>query len=346
MRGTAKYMRISFLSISMLLVGTAAGADFFDSDAPLSLVLEAPMNTLVRDMKKKPTVEGVLSYTDGAGKAYSFKVKVNTRGNTRLEFCDFPPLKVDFRKKEIKGTPFEGHGKLKIGTLCKRKPIYETYHQQEYLIYKAYNQLSDASFQTRYFTIEYRDTQGKRKTETQPGYFIENPSSVAGRNGMVQVKDARISPKQYTPDSLATYTLFAYMIGVTDWSVLDGPPGEECCHNGKVIGPEGEKTGWVPVPYDFDQAGLIDTKYAKPHEALPIRKVTQRLWRGFCMSNELLPGTIAHFQAERSDIQSLFQPGLLDPFASAQSLKWISEFYEIVGDPRKLKKDILGRCRK
>jgi len=336
---------LSFFA-GLLFLGSASGADIFDSDEPLSLVLEAPMRTLVKDMKKKPTVDGVLSYTDAAGQAWSFNVKVNTRGNTRLGFCDFPPLKVDFKKKEIKGTPFEGHGKLKIGTLCKRKSIYETYHQQEYLIYKAYNELSDASFRARYFTIEYRDTQGKRKTETQPGYFIENPSSVAKRNGMRQIKDSRISPTQYTPESLASYTLFTYMIGVTDWSVLDGPPGEECCHNGKVIGPEGEKTGWLPVPYDFDQAGLINTKYAKPHEALPIRKVTDRLWRGFCMSNNELPATIAHFQAERGDIEALFQPGLLDPFASAQSLKWINGFYEIVGDPGKLQDNIVSRCRK
>ena len=334
------------LLTGVLFLGSVSGADIFKSDEPLSLVLEAPMRTLVKDMKKKPTVEGVLSYSDETGQAHSFNVKVSARGNTRLTFCDFPPLKVDFRKKEIKGTAFEGHGKLKIGTLCKRKSIYETYHQQEYLIYKVYNELSDASFKVRYFTIEYRDSQGKRKTETQPGYFTENPSSVAKRNGMRQIKDSRISPTQYTPESLATYTLFAYIIGVTDWSVLDGPPGDECCHNGKVIGPEGQTMGWMPVPYDFDQAGLINTKYAKPHEALPIRKVTQRLWRGFCMSNDLLPGIIADFQAERADIEVLFQPGLLDPFASAQSLEWIGGFYEIVGDPGRLQDNILDRCRK
>ena len=330
----------------LLLLGKAFAADIFDADEPLSFVLEAPMRTLVKDMKKKPTVDGVLSYTDAAGHAWSFNVKVNTRGNTRLEFCDFPPLKVDFKKKEIKDTPFEGHGKLKIGTLCKRNSTYETYHQQEYLIYKAYNELSDASFKVRYFTIEYRDTQGKRKTETQPGYFIENPSSVAKRNGMRQIKDSRVSPTQYTRESLATYTLFAYMIGVTDWSVLDGPPGEECCHNGKIIGPEAQTTGWVPVPYDFDQAGLINTKYAKPHEALPIRRVTERLWRGFCMSNDLLPVTIGQFQVKRDDIGALFEPGLLDKGASERSLKWLNGFYEIVAYPPKIEKEMLDRCRK
>ena len=136
------------------------------------------------------------------------------------------------------------------------------------------------------------------------------------------------------------------MIGVTDWSVLDGPPGEECCHNGKIIGPEARTTGWVPVPYDFDQAGLINTKYAKPHEALPIRKVTQRLWRGFCMSNDELPATVGHFQVKRDDIQALFETGLLDEGASERSLKWLNGFYEIVAYPPKIEKEMLDRCRK
>ena len=88
---------LGFLA-GLSLLGSASGADIFDSDEPVSLVLEAPMRTLVKDMKKKPTVDGVLSYTDAAGQVHSFDVKVNTRGNTRLAFCDFPPLKVDFRK--------------------------------------------------------------------------------------------------------------------------------------------------------------------------------------------------------------------------------------------------------
>ena len=82
--------------------------------------------------------------------------------------------------------------------------------------------------------------------------------------------------------------LFQYLIANTDFSVIRGPEGEGCCHNGRVIAPRGEQTGWIVLPYDFDQAGIINTDYSLPDRRLGIRVVTSRLYRGFCWQNEAL----------------------------------------------------------
>ncbi|MBT6208695.1 MAG: hypothetical protein HOI35_01565 [Woeseia sp.] len=58
------------------------------------------------------------------------------------------------------------------------------------------------------------------------------------------------------------------LIANTDFSVKKGPSGEGCCHNGRVLATLGEQRAWIILPYDFDQAGIINTDYALPNEDL------------------------------------------------------------------------------
>jgi len=325
-----------------LVAGSTAADDLFSSDQTLTMELATTMKLLVDKMRLNPTVSGVLTVTGDDGTKYVFNVRINTRNQTRLEHCHFPPLTISFRTEEIEGTPFEGHEKLKMDTLCKRDSTYETYLNQEYLIYRAYNLLSEASFRVRYLSVTYRDTEVKRRLETQPGYFIENSISVAKRNGMVRRRIARVRLDRYVPESLATYSLFMFMMGLMDWSVTDGPRGGTCCHNSAVIGPQKLRTKWLPVPYEFVQAGLIKAKYVEPHRV--VRKGMQRRYRGFCATNDQLPATIDAFAAARQDIEALFAPGLLDEEASQRSIEWLGSFYAILANPEKVEEDILGRC--
>ena len=62
-------------------------------------------------------------------------------------------------------------------------------------------------------------------------------------------------------------SVFQYMVGNTDWSMVR-------FHNVEVSRtPRGV---YVPVPYDFDWTGLVSTRYARPNEGLGIRSVRQR----------------------------------------------------------------------
>jgi hypothetical protein len=135
------------------------------------------------------------------------------------------------------------------------------------------------------------------------------------------------------------------MIGNTDWSVLKGPGTENCCHNGELIGPSGSDTGWVVLPYDFDQSGLINARYALPSDKLPIRSVRQRMYRGFCSSNAHLESTIALFIEKRSAIEQLFIDSPNGAKTHKAALDYLDRFFQIVNDPEKLRHELLDHCR-
>jgi len=134
------------------------------------------------------------------------------------------------------------------------------------------------------------------------------------------------------------------MIANTDWSMLRGPEGEGCCHNGKVLTEPGAHSGWIIVPYDFDQAGLINTAYAEPSDMLPIRSVRQRLYRGRCSNLGELDNTIALFNEKRAEIEAALTPAGLDDRIRKSQEKYLAAFYETINDPRKRQRSIVSKC--
>ena len=134
----------------------------------------------------------------------------------------------------------------------------------------------------RLLEITFRDSQGKLKPEVRTAFFIESIKEVAERSGMETVKLNSIPPRHLDPVNSSVYELFQFLVANTDWSKSKGPGDEDCCHTGKLLRLPGQDLGWVVLPYDFDQAGLINVPYAVPHERLPIRSVSQRLFRGRC----------------------------------------------------------------
>ncbi len=128
----------------------------------------------------------------------------------------------------------------------------------------------------------------------------------------------------------AFMSLFGYFIGNTDFSLRQGP-GEDCCHNAVPI-QIGDSI--FPVPYDFDAAGLVDPPYAAPASNLSIRRVTQRLYRGYCEHNDELDAAIALFLRKRAEVQLLIDrfddiPG----FRARDVSAYLGKFYAIVENP-------------
>ncbi|NJK98032.1 MAG: hypothetical protein HC905_26785 [Bacteroidales bacterium] len=90
----------------------------------------------------------------------TFNIKLSKRGHFRKfpNICDFPPLRIHFKEKEVVGTEFEGLKKIKIVTHCQNNDsAFDQYVVQEYLIYKAYNLLTEHSFRVRLARIRYVD---------------------------------------------------------------------------------------------------------------------------------------------------------------------------------------------
>ena len=101
----------------------------------------------------------------------------------------------------------------------------------------------------------------------------------------------------------------------------------------------------VAVPYDFDQAGLVNAPYAAPSEQFPIRNVRQRLYRGRCVNNDYVETSLQRFQDRRDSIYELVskQEGLTSTTRKSL-ISFIDYFYKIIDDPRKVERYIINRC--
>jgi len=164
--------------------------------------------------------------------------------------------------------------------------------------------LTDVSFRVRHINVTYRDTEKAGAEIQEQGFLIESIGEVANRTNLVRQRVTWVETAQVDPRYATLSALFNFMVGNTDWSVKLSPEDSDCCHNGRVLSQPGETTGWKVVPYDFDQAGIINTRYAMPAPQLGIKSVTQRLYRGRCIHNEQLDGVIDLFNERREGLEA------------------------------------------
>jgi hypothetical protein len=335
------------VSVVLLLVPGLCPADespLFASAAPLDLVFEFPVNTITRKADERPVVEGRVLYTDESGQPVSVNMTMTTRGKSRLEYCTFPPLSVNFKKQERQDTLFDEQKKVKIATHCRNGDTFVRYLLQEHGIYRAFNVVTETSFRVRLINATYRDSEGKKKDIRAYAFFIESDNEVADRLGMKTQDVSIINPGQLETRHASQFALFQYLIANTDWSTIKGPGDEGCCHNGKVLVPPGSELGWVVLPYDFDQSGIINTKYSMPADELGIRSVRQRVFRGRCINMDQLDATIVLFNDGRSMIESALLPDGLSAGFRESTSKYIDEFYQIINNPLMREQHIENQC--
>jgi hypothetical protein len=124
-----------------------------------------------------------------------------------------------------------------------------------------------------------------------------------------------------------------------------GPKGDDCCHNAKLIGALGLASGAViPVPYDFDFSGLVDTPYATPPDVLHINDVRQRFYAGYCMHNVEAAAVARQMRAMRPQLLAALAstPGL-QPQTIARAQSYLDGFFRDVATDTALAA-LLKRC--
>ena len=122
--------------------GVVWSAPLFDGQDTLDVVLDVPTNKLSRHRHKEPEYSGTFHYTDASGREHSLAVTVSTRGKSRLEVCDYPPLKITFDRQQTTGTLFEGQRELKLVRQCKRSRAGRDWVYLELGVYRAYSVIS------------------------------------------------------------------------------------------------------------------------------------------------------------------------------------------------------------
>lgn len=318
----------------------------FEHDSTIPITIEGPLSTIMRKRDESQEYPSVFRYADANGTEHTFDITLNTRGKfrARKKTCNFAPLRVNFKKSQVEGTLFQGQDKLKLVTDCQsKKKNYQQILLKEYLAYKIHNVLDDKSFGARLLYVTYVDTDKNNDTRESYAFFIEEQDHIAERLGLDRIKIPKTRYNALDPEQTNLVNVYQYFIANTDFSLIAGPEGADCCHNSVLY----QKAGGaiVPIPYDFDHAGLIDAPYAEPNPRFKISSVTRRVYRGRCSNNALLDATFRRFHDKRDVINRLVT-GLdgFDDDSIKETMSFIDRFYADIATPREVEKNFIKEC--
>jgi hypothetical protein len=316
------------------------GFDFFASEEPLEMTLSFDIKGLVKSKSKPEYYDAMLTVKESETDSITQDIKVKARGFFRCSFCSFPPLTMKFKNKDNEAIRVEGKT-LKLVTHCQQTPKFDQYVMKEYLAYKLLNNLdSNYSFRTRLVRIHYVDVNKSKAFYTAYGILIENETMLARRNNAVIIKSNLFSPKDMNAVAMNRMALFNYMIGNTDWSV-------QMQHNIKILMSFDEPNGKaIPVLYDFDYSGLVNTYYAVPFEELPIKTVTQRYFQGVCTGAAGLKPLIDEFAGLKDRMLGTIQDfPYLSKSDKKQAEEYIRSFYAMYKNQNYLISQLNSTCK-
>ena len=320
----------------------AEALPLFSSQEPIDVVITADWKKVQddRNVDSEKLYPGTFAIAKGGTPGAPIPIELRTRGHVRRNpvLCEFAPLRLELPKDKTKGTIFEGHGNIKLGTHCQSEGVYQQYMLKEYLANRVHNVLTPRSLRVRLARVTYADTNPGRKPLTRFGIFYEDVDDMAKR---VEARELAV-PQQRFPfldqPALLFVSLFQYMIGNVDYSIMS-------LHN--VIMLDTARGARMPVPYDFDYSGLVNAHYAVPAKGLPITKVRERLYRGPCKTEAELEQALAPFREKQAELLAL--PASLEALGLSESQrkdaeKYLREFFDLIGKPDRVKKTFVTGC--
>jgi hypothetical protein len=321
----------------------AEAVPLFASQDPIEVTLTADWRTVQRDrnVESTKTYPGTLTIVQGGAAGTPIPIQLRTRGHSRRNprVCEFAPLLLALPKDQTKGTIFEGHGNIKLGVHCQSEGIFTQYVLREYLTNRLHNVLTPRSLRVRLAHVTYADSAAGKKPFTKLGIFFEDMDDLAKRMEARELPVPRQLFKYVEQDQLLFMSLFQYMIGNTDYSII-------ALHN--VIMLDDAKGVRYTVPYDFDYSGLVNAHYAVPFKGLGLVSVQDRLYRGPCKTEAELEPALKPFREKKEELlalpASLTTLGL-DDGSRKYTEKYLGEFFEIIGNPGKLKKNLVTGCK-
>lgn len=335
-----KQLKLGFLFILLLipvLFLGQGGPKLFLTDEPLGVIIRFNFDSVYREPCAKP------AYHAGELELETkevFQVKVRKRGKFRCDQrnCPLAPLMVDFEKKQVKNTIFNHQNKLKLVMPCKPKSDkYNQYLFKEYLVYKLLNSLTPMSFNVRLLELKLVNTAPDSDTVSIPAFLIEDDDAMAVRNQGSIWKASGISAISTQREYMTLVDLFQYMVGNTDWSVTEP-------HNIELVSTDPFQPPYA-VPYDFDWCGFVSAPYATPNPKLGLMNVRQRLYMGYCRSDEEWKQAFQLFRDKRDAIlQSISQFPLANETEKKRMIRYLSDFEEIVNDPPAGIKQLRREC--
>jgi hypothetical protein len=319
----------------------AENLPLFKSSEPLAFTLTADFAAINRDRDPNSSSRfaGVLALPGEGGGARSVPVQLSARGHARRnrQVCAAVPLRLEFVKKDLAGTVFEGQRELKLVTHCENAGEYEQYVLTEYMTYRIFGLLTPISLRTRLAKVTYIDPARNRAPTVRYGILIENDEDLARR------MEGRLHPvanrlfSQLNRDSLVLMMLLQFMVGNTDYSIM-------ALHNVKLVRNQGGVV--FPVAYDFDYSGLVNARYAVVDPRLHLSSVRDRLYRGPCLTAVELDPLLAMFAARKDAVMAIVDavPDLT-PARRDDAREFLNGFFSLMANPARARRTLVDSCK-
>ena len=279
---------------------------------------------------------GTASYAGDSGQV-SVPVRLRARGIWRRKNCEVPPILMNFTKDSTKKTEFARLDRARLTFPCRFNADYEQFVLQEYQLYRVHRLLTPLSFDVRLARVTFVDADKKDTVGQYWSFLSEQDDVFAERNGAKLVTTEGAGPDDLNPYESAFVGVFQYFVGNADYSI-------RALHNIVLVTKNME---YFPVARDFDFSGAVNSRYAKPPEILKLRSVTERIMRGYCAPAEEYEKVFALFRAKKDAIYGVYSDSLataLRPNVVKETLKFFDEFYAVINDPRKAKREIVESC--
>ena len=283
----------------------------FDS---LSVKLEFELDSLLEHRMESKEYEGWFSAYSGDSLLVQLTVKVSARGRFRRKKCDYPPLKLNFPKGQLKNLGFSKSDDYKLVTHCLKSRAGPRVLAKEHLVYQMFSMLTDASYGTKLFEISYLDLTSGNEVESI-AFMIESNEELAERQGGEWCKCMGTTAEDIDPDRLELVSLFQFMIGNRDMDI-------QTEHNVRFLKREGEKL--FPYPYDYDFSIFVKAPYAY----VSTLNFQPRLYLGSRKNSALIPDITKRLIALRKPYYDLIKGNQIITKSDRKwCLKYLKSFY-------------------
>jgi hypothetical protein len=325
----------------LVLCGTLSHAQdvpLFKTHDPLNIRATGSIKSIKKNSNDSTFSAGKFEF-EHDGTWTTVQVESRVRGNWRLRNCTFPPLKIEFKKKEVKGTVFEGNKSLKVVFPCLNTSDKNTLVRKEYLCYRMYEVVSPYYFNARLANLQLTEVSRKKpRTYELLTFFVEDNSMVAKRSNAKVIKKKGIHPSVFDEAQSVRNDFFQYMIGNADWSMVYQ-------HNSNTLFVD---TKYIPLSYDFDMSGFVDAAYA--HKNAPVLGTgdpTERVYRGFCKSPAIMQQIRQEYLAKEKDVYAAIdaEASFFTEYEVKVMHGYIGGFFDILRSDEKFKSAMIDQCR-
>lgn len=260
-KGLVWIIRVALFIAGLLLAWVVKGQAERDStlfnlmsyQEVLPLVFETDLDSVIARRNSEEEIETFVLFPDATGKTRRLKVDIELRGRYRRRHCAVPPLKLNFKKSELREAGLATFDDFDVVTHCLPEPeAAKDLVAREYLIYKLYNEVTANSYRVQMVRMTFRNPETGKEDKVW-GFLVEDTAELEARIDAVKIDSMTILPAELHAPSFNTVLVFQSMIGNVDW-------GLKPVKNLKIFQRGAEL---LPIPYDFDFSALVNAPYAR-----------------------------------------------------------------------------------